>query len=881
MRQQPDAALPLIMAAISKQPRNPTLHVIRAELLEQKFGADRATAALIEAEKIVGDVAEIRAARARLMAERADRSQAPALAAMSQNVESFTADDRQRVVREVIAGFRLLDDADNVARMLHRLAAVRPDDFACREALVSIARRNRDVVRLQVLLQEIESLEGKNGPCLKRLEAQRIIWVGKPDQLPLAEQCLASAAEHRPTDPAIPFLRGRIAELRGDANAARMQYRIAFDRGFLEAPLEELLLDVPGESRTAPAAALQSELATRLSIETSRSMVVAALPLLDSAARDRLAERLTAQCSPNHAAQQAWLGRLFAKMGLTNRAEAAFRRIAPNSPDGWLALLAERAPDSAKFDAACAEVRQAMSPIEANLVIGKALESARRWTDARRCYEDAAQMKPDDPRALRALAALAIQTGQISEACKTLEALCALSEAKHPEDVRWARRNLALQLAFSPSLASFQKSMNLLDRNRLPEGWVADDLRARALVLATQKNRPLADGKTTARREAITLLETLQERSRTRSADDLVLLAKLYRAENDEVKFRSACERMRSEHAGHYGSLEFLAREAIRELDATGCEKLLPGLRQLGPGRFDTLAIEFQYWTLVGEGDRARKLLTDYAVSSPTPAEQAQREIRLANFVHDFLAVAPMADRTAAAGELRSLAIRWFSNRMEKDPERMQRQCGLLAQNGQGGQALDWLLDKARGTFSAEAIAAAQVTVLRHGKATDLQKQAVGRSLVDATEKNPKSPSLQVSLADFYQITGQKDQAITIYRKVLAADPNNVVALNNLAWTMAGDQRSAAEALVLVQRAIDLVGPLDDLLDTRARIQFESGDVQAALRDLTEAVSEVPTATRLVELASMHRKAGQTDAADRALQKARLYAHNAEAPAPR
>jgi tetratricopeptide (TPR) repeat protein len=641
-----------------------------------------------------------------------------------------------------------------------------------------------------------------------------------------------------------------------------------------------LLIDVPGEPRSAPAAVLQSELATRLSIDTSRSMVVAALPLLDSASRDRLAERLTAQCSPNHAANQAWLGRLFARMGLTNRAEAAFRRIAPNSPDGWLALLAERAPDPAKFDAACTEVRQAMSPIEANLVIGKALESASRWTDARRCYEDAVQMKPDDPRALRALAVLAIQSGQTSEACRTLEALCGLSETNHPEDVRWARRNLALQLAFAPSLASFQKSMNLFDRNKLPEGWVADDLRAQALVLATQKGRPLADGKTTARREAITLLETLQDRSRTRSADDLVLLAKLYRAENDEAKFRSACERMRSEHAGHYGCLAFLAREAIRDLDAAACEKFLPALRQLGPRQFETLAIEFQYWTLAGDAERSRQVLTDYAASGATPTEKAQRELRVAHFLHDYLAVAPMANRTAAASELRALAIRFFAARLGTDAEALQRMCVLMAQNGQTDPALD-VLHKCRATFSAEAIAAAQVMVLRNGKATDAQKQAVGRSLVESTEKNPKSAALQVSLADFYQITGHKDQAMVVYRKVLAADPNNVVALNNLAWTMAGDQRNAVEALVLVQRAIDLVGPLDDLLDTRARIQFEGGDVQAALRDLTEAVSEVPTATRLVELAAMHRKAGQTDAADRALQKARLYAHNAEAPAPR
>jgi cellulose synthase operon protein C len=138
-----------------------------------------------------------------------------------------------------------------------------------------------------------------------------------------------------------------------------------------------------------------------------------------------------------------------------------------------------------------------------------------------------------------------------------------------------------------------------------------------------------------------------------------------------------------------------------------------------------------------------------------------------------------------------------------------------------------------------------------------------------------------VSLADYYQYAGQRENAIAAYRQVLEREPNNIVALNNLAWTLASDSQKAAEALELVERAINLAGPMDDLLDTRARIRFESGDAQAGLRDLTEAVSEVPTATRLMDLAAMHRKAGQTDVADRVLQKARRFAPGVEVPAPR
>jgi tetratricopeptide (TPR) repeat protein len=881
-RNRPDAVLSQLVRNIGKQPRNATLHVERALLFELKFGPDRALVALNEGEQYVGEHADFRSTRARLLSDRLDRAQSDALAALAQTVEQFSADDRQRILREVIAGFRLFDDPASVERMLRRLAQVRPDDFACREALHSIAFRNRDIIRRAAMAAEIEALEGKDGPCLQRLEAQRLIWNGSPAELQHAEARLAKVAENRPADPAIPFLRGRIAEIAGRSDAAREQYRLAFDRGYFDSPTEELLLDVPGASGHAPSAILRDEIAARMTMDTPRAIIVTALPLFDSAARARLAEQLVAQCPADHAAHQAWLGRLFNRMGLPQQSEAAFRRAAacaPQSREGWLALLTERMGDSARLDATIAEVRQALPPLEAHLLIGRAFESARRYGDAKRAFEDAAALKPDEPRALRALAALGIQTGRRADACAALEALTKLSETDHAEDVRWARRTLALQLAFTPSLAEFERALTLLDQNKVGDGWPVDDLRARALVLATQKGRPLGDGATTARRQAIDLLELLQQKSTARSAEDLLLLAKLYRAENDETKLRQTRERMQAEFSGHYGCTAYLAREALRERDLAACEKRLPTLHKFGPTLFETRAIEFQFRTLSGDADSARRLLTEY-IAAVSPAEQSARKLQIANFLCDFLLICPLSDRPAAAADLRSLAIQQFSAAPEGDPEILQRHAVLLAQNGQIGQAFE-LLQKRRGTLPPEAIAAAQVLVLRTGAANEQQRKTTELFLLDELEKRPASIGLQISLADYCQFAGQRDKAIAAYRRVLEREPNNVVALNNLAWALAADPPKAPEALALIQRAIDLAGPMDDLLDTRARIRFESGDAQAGLRDLIEAASEVPTAARLLDLAAMHRKAGQLDLADRVLQKARRFAPGAEVSAPR
>ena len=53
-----------------------------------------------------------------------------------------------------------------------------------------------------------------------------------------------------------------------------------------------------------------------------------------------------------------------------------------------------------------------MAPIEAHLVVGRALESVGQFDAAQKEYESAAALKPDETQPLRLLAALATGRGQ-------------------------------------------------------------------------------------------------------------------------------------------------------------------------------------------------------------------------------------------------------------------------------------------------------------------------------------------------------------------------------------------------------------------------------------------------------------------------------------
>ena len=70
------------------------------------------------------------------------------------------------------------------------------------------------------------------------------------------------------------------------------------------------------------------------------------------------------------------------------------------------------------------------------------------------------------------------------------------------------------------------------------------------------------------------------------------------------------------------------------------------------------------------------------------------------------------------------------------------------------------------------------------------------------------------------------------YREVLAQNPNNYVALNNLAYLLWGRKTNLPEALKCINRAIELAGPIANLRDTRAVILLAMGSTRGAQDDL-------------------------------------------------
>ena len=103
---------------------------------------------------------------------------------------------------------------------------------------------------------------------------------------------------------------------------------------------------------------------------------------------------------------------------------------------------------------------------------------------------------------------------------------------------------------------------------------------------------------------------------------------------------------------------------------------------------------------------------------------------------------------------------------------------------------------------------------------------------------HPKDVAFRFYLAE--QALGEKNlrSAVALYQSVIALQPDNVVALNNLAW--AAGQLSDPKAIGYAERAVRLAPDSPAALDTLGSLLVSKGDANKGLEYLTRAAALAP-----------------------------------------
>ncbi|MDO8301606.1 MAG: tetratricopeptide repeat protein, partial [Sedimentisphaerales bacterium] len=129
----------------------------------------------------------------------------------------------------------------------------------------------------------------------------------------------------------------------------------------------------------------------------------------------------------------------------------------------------------------------------------------------------------------------------------------------------------------------------------------------------------------------------------------------------------------------------------------------------------------------------------------------------------------------------------------------------------------------------------------------DDAKKAAEDILRKAMTIQANSPELLNAFAELLYISGRPSEAMSLYEKLIALAPENLTAMNNLAWILCEDIGTPAQSLELAQKGLRIEPEYLDLIDTRGMAYFRLGKLDKATEDFTTCAtlypSHLPSAT--------------------------------------
>jgi len=99
------------------------------------------------------------------------------------------------------------------------------------------------------------------------------------------------------------------------------------------------------------------------------------------------------------------------------------------------------------------------------------------------------------------------------------------------------------------------------------------------------------------------------------------------------------------------------------------------------------------------------------------------------------------------------------------------------------------------------------------------------------------------ALAILLQTAGRFAESAELYQQILELGHDNVIAINNLAWIMCEEQGKYQRSLELAQRGLKVAPQYIDLIDTRGVAYYRLGEFNKAIQDFTTCIKLYPSGT--------------------------------------
>ncbi|MCC6493247.1 MAG: tetratricopeptide repeat protein [Pirellulales bacterium] len=760
----------------------------------------------------------------------------------------------------ILTAANKLDDA---LELCQTMAVKHPDNAQLLRAATEVALAAKDAKLAESWETALEKLKGADDYEVRYLRCVR--WLLGYEQLDAAakerlnKEIESLQSERARWHPAAA-LAGRYAELNGDASTAIAAYRNAIDLGDASDLTLERLINLCAKSGNYSEA---EKYVKRLSLRRPSDAQLESAAISLAVRQKHFDEAVTqarraVSLNPEAAQPRIWLASVLALDGRREEAGQEFARIADEFPadakvwKSWLSFLLE----GRQLD----EVRgllkrlseQSLSAAEQHRLAGEAYAGLGELPAARTELEQAVAADPQNVATRLQLSRILMRL-DVRAAQQQLEEILKV-DGKNSE----ARRSLATILASAGSDADWDRALSLLD-DAGNKGL--DDERLRALLL-TRKGRTWQQRRENLQR-AREIVEASLERAAGQAGDvDYALLAGIREQEavilfdmaqdgagdvleDGRKALRTLLDRPNPSAGAVTSYVKYLLRNLASPVMAEAsdeqrgawfqdAEKRLAelDLRLASDGSgasAEALGLRISLLKLQKQEARAAELLKNYlgrqleiASKSGGDADKAQLYLQVGNY---YASLGLNAEAQACYRDLTAIA-----------PNAYVLLANSLAADGDFSEAIELCLAAAKREPSA-AVATAVAQLLSspeyQGELRDGAQALIGEML----QAHNEDVGLLLSVGVLHVTREESDEAIDFFRRVLKLEPENTLALNNLATLLGEREQGRAEAIECINRAISIAGQNASLLDTRGTIYLLKGDIERAISDLEQAVA--------------------------------------------
>jgi cellulose synthase operon protein C len=800
----------------AKDPRNLRYRLTLARLTQRQGEGAAALQILDQAEKDLGPSLDIQKARLEYWGLEGGVAARAAVARLAEARHQISAADRPAFLDQLGSTEIRLGELKLGREHWRELAALQPDNLDVRLGLFDLALRAGDRSGAAGLVDEIRKAEGVDGTKWRFVRAALLVdgvRRGVSPSLDEARKLAAEISERRPTWASGVALNGEIADLAGSVDQAIGYYLRAVELGNVQPSVVRRLVGLLNEQNRSQEIDHVAQVVRNQGAALDEITIVKALDAMRKQDFDKglaLARQVFPETSTS-ASDHLTLGRLYATAGRRDEAGKEFRRaveLGPGVPDTWLTYV-QFLVQSEQIDQARAAVEAAKKALPADRATLTMAQCASFLGDAKQA--DALiqkamneEGKAADPGALRLATILSLGQNRLDQVESYLNKFDGVADLS-PGDKAWANRTRIALLLSKNRPADQDQALRLVEQNLSNDANSAEDRALKATILAL---RPGRGG------EAITILEQLAGAKRL-GANDRFLLAQLYLVQREEQKYQDEMLKLldlkprNARHLAHF--IDFwIGRNQLDQAD-----RWLAELKKAEPQGL--LALE-----------REAKLLD---TRKRKPEVLALLEARGRQFPDQIGPVADLLNRHGFAKDAEA-AYKAFIAREPGQPERVLVLAQFLARQDRVAEATA-ILKTGWSTCRADQVATAALPLYDAPSAGEAEKRQIESWVAEAVRKQPEAVLLASKLGALRIRRGLFDEAEELLRRILARAPDNIDALNNLAWLLAmRNQGKAQEALGLIDHAINVSGVMPSLVDTRAVARIQLGQIDQAIEDL-------------------------------------------------